>query len=101
MVNRICGGSLRWRFFFDAGVSPVRVSTRIGRAISATGASKLRAISTASALSGEIYRVWTPVLGAAVRSIRLGRKPARVLPPPVGAMSSAEAPAAAASTIAN
>jgi hypothetical protein len=36
------------------GVSPVRVSMRIGRPISATGASRLRAISTASALSGEM-----------------------------------------------
>ena len=37
-----------------AGVSPVRVSMRMGRPISATGVSRLRATSTASAFSGEI-----------------------------------------------
>ena len=54
VVSRICGGSRRWRWRFEAGVSPVRVSMRIGRPISTTGASRLRAISTASALSGEM-----------------------------------------------
>jgi len=38
----------------DTGVSPVRVSTLTGRFISAIGASRLRAISTASAFSGEM-----------------------------------------------
>ena len=37
-----------------AGVSPVRVSIRIGNAISSTGAERLRAMSTASAFSGEM-----------------------------------------------
>jgi hypothetical protein len=36
------------------GVSPVRVSTLIGSPISATGSPRLRSMSTASALSGEI-----------------------------------------------
>jgi len=35
-------------------VSPVRVSSRIGKFISRTGISRLRAMSTASAFSGEI-----------------------------------------------
>ena len=38
----------------DTGVSPVRVSTLIGKFICAIGVSRLRAISTASAFSGEI-----------------------------------------------
>ena len=37
----------------DTGVSPVRVSTLIGSPISAIGVSRLRAMSTASAFSGE------------------------------------------------
>ena len=37
-----------------SGVSPVRASTLTGSAISETGASRLRAMSTASALSGEM-----------------------------------------------
>ncbi len=41
-------------------MSPVRVSTRIGNPISATGRSRLRAMSTASALSGEMYSVCSP-----------------------------------------
>jgi hypothetical protein len=36
------------------GVSPVRVSTRIGSAISRAGVSRLRAMSTARALRGEM-----------------------------------------------
>jgi len=35
-------------------VSPVRVSMRIGSRISATGVSRLRAMSTASAFNGEM-----------------------------------------------
>ena len=54
VVSRICGGSRRWRWRFEAGVSPVRVSIRIGSFISATGVSRLRAMSTASAFSGEM-----------------------------------------------
>ena len=37
-----------------AGVSPVRVSTLTGSFISAIGVSRLRAMSTASAFSGEM-----------------------------------------------
>jgi hypothetical protein len=54
VVSRMSGGSRRWRWRLDAGVSPVRVSIRSGNAISATGRSRLRAMSTASALSGEM-----------------------------------------------
>ncbi len=54
VVSRMCGGSRRWRWRFEAGVSPVRVSMRIGSPISATGVSRLRAMSTASAFSGEM-----------------------------------------------
>ena len=50
----MCGGSRRWRWRLEVGVSPVRVSIRIGSRISATGRSRLRAMSTASALSGEM-----------------------------------------------
>ena len=37
MVSRICGGRTRWRALRSDGVSPVRVSTRIGRPISSIG----------------------------------------------------------------
>jgi hypothetical protein len=47
------GGSARLRARREGGVSPVRVSSLRGKSISATGAARLRAISTASALSGE------------------------------------------------
>ena len=53
MVSRICGGRTRWRALRSDGVSPVRVSTRIGRPISAIGPSRLRWTSTARAFSGE------------------------------------------------
>ena len=54
VVIRMLGGSRRWRVRREAGVSPVRVSTVIGSPISAIGVSRLRATSTASALSGDI-----------------------------------------------
>jgi hypothetical protein len=54
VVSRISGGSRCWRWRFDAGVSPLRVSMRIGNPISATGRSRFRAMSTASAFSGEM-----------------------------------------------
>jgi hypothetical protein len=53
VVSRMSGGLSRWRWRREAGVSPVRVSSEIGSPISATGSARLRAISTASALSGE------------------------------------------------
>ena len=49
----ICGGFIRCRVLRSDGVSPVRVSTRIGRPISSTGPMRLRWTSTASAFSGE------------------------------------------------
>ena len=52
--QQVCGGRTRCRALRSDGVSPVRVSTRIGRPISATGVSKLRCTSTARALSGEM-----------------------------------------------
>ena len=94
------GGVVRWRFRLDCGVSPVRVSMRISSPISVTGASRFRAISTARAFSGDRYSVCNPVQGAAVKSIRLGRKPDRVLPAPVGATSNTGWPAAVFSIIA-
>ena len=54
VVSKISGGSRRWRWRFELGVSPVRVSMRIGSFISAIGVSRLRAISTASAFNGEM-----------------------------------------------
>ena len=84
-----------------AGVSPVRVSILTDRPISSTGASRLRAMSVASALSGLTYSVCSPARGLAASAIRLGRKPDSVLPPPVGAISSALCPASAASIIAS
>ncbi len=53
-VSRMSGGSRFCRSRRDWGVSPVRVSTRTGRPMPAIGASRLRAISTASAFKGEI-----------------------------------------------
>ena len=56
-------------------------------------------MSTASAFSGEMYSVWTPWRdpaapglrrGRSDRATRLGRKPASVLPAPVGAIRSTE-----------
>jgi hypothetical protein len=49
----MCGGDLRWRTRLADGVSPVRVSARMARSISAIGTSTLRWTSTASAFSGE------------------------------------------------
>ena len=54
VVSSICGGRTRCRALRSEGVSPVRVSTRIGRPISSIGVSRLRWTSTASALSGEM-----------------------------------------------
>ena len=54
VVIRMSGGFWRCRRRFECGVSPVRVSTVTGSPISATGASRLRAMSTASAFSGEM-----------------------------------------------
>ena len=42
----------RWRFLRSDGVSPLRVSTRIGSPISSIGAMRLRWTSCASAFSG-------------------------------------------------
>ena len=54
VVSRMSGGRSIWRARLCAGVSPVRVSTRIGSSISRAGASRLRAMSTASAFRGEM-----------------------------------------------
>ena len=72
-----------------------------GRPISLTGAVRLRATSVPSAFSGETYSVWMPGRGRLARSTSDGRKPDNVLPPPVGAISSAVSPASAAATMAN
>ncbi len=48
------GGLSFWRARLDCGVSPVRVSIVTGSAMSATGRPRLRSMSTASALSGEM-----------------------------------------------
>ncbi len=101
VVNSRCGGSARCRARLLAGVSPVRASTVTGRRISCTGRERLRAISVARALSGLTYSVCRPGRGLAARSIRLGRKPASVLPPPVGAISSTLSRASAACSIAS
>ena len=54
VVSRMSGGRSICRARLCAGVSPVRVSTRTASAISRAGASRLRAISTASAFRGEM-----------------------------------------------
>ena len=54
VVSRMCGGRVRWRFLRSDGVSPLRVSTRIGRPISSIGAMRLRCTSCASAFNGEM-----------------------------------------------
>ena len=53
VVRRMSGGLsfCRWRLW--RGVSPVRVSILTARPISSTGAWRFRAMSTASAFSGE------------------------------------------------
>ena len=53
VVNSSCGGMSFCRARRLAGVSPVRVSMRMGRFMSSTGRIRLRAISVARALSGE------------------------------------------------
>ena len=53
VVSRTCGGRARCRALRSDGVSPLRVSTRIARPISAIGAIRLRCTSCASAFSGE------------------------------------------------
>ena len=54
VVIRMSGGFCRWRRRLACGVSPVRVSTVTGKPISEIGASRLRAMSTASAFSGDM-----------------------------------------------
>ncbi len=54
VVSRMSGGNSRWRWRRLAEVSPVRVSMLTSSPISATGFSRLRSMSTASALSGEM-----------------------------------------------
>ena len=100
VVSRMLGGASFCRLRRLAGVSPVRVSMVMGSAISSTGAVRLRAMSVASAFNGETYKVCSPSRGCWARSTSVGRNPASVLPPPVGAISSALSPAAAASSIA-
>ena len=66
---------------------------RMGNPICCTGVNRLRATSAASALSGDTYSVCTPSPLARFTcdsDSRLGRKPASVLPEPVGAISSVE-----------
>ena len=101
VVSKIFGGFSRCRTRRLAGVSPVRVSIVTASDISSTGAIKFRAISTANAFRGEIYKVCNPSLGRSCNAIKLGRNPAKVLPPPVGAISSALSPARAAASMAS
>ena len=54
-------------------------------------------MSLASALSGEMYSVCSPPRGCADSSASVGRNPASVLPPPVGAISSRQGASARAS----
>ena len=54
VVSSMSGGASFWRWRLWVGVSPVRVSTVTGRPISSTGLPRLRSMSTASALSGEM-----------------------------------------------
>ena len=53
VVSNRLGGAARCRARRFCGVSPVRVSIRMGKPISDTGASRLRAMSTANAFNGE------------------------------------------------
>ena len=81
----------------EAGVSPVRVSSVIGSPISATGVGQVAGDVDGERLERrDIERVDAAraVLRrrARSRSTRLGRKPASVLPPPVGAISSVSRP---------
>ena len=117
----MCGGSRRWRWRLEAGVSPVRVSMRIGRPISATGRFEVaRDVDRQRLERRDVERVQTafaadvaaggdelarrprlqsilcaPFFACALSSTRLGKNPASVLPAPVGAISSTERPARA------
>ena len=108
VVSRMSGGSRRWRVRFDTGVSPVRVSIRIGRAhLGDRGFEIARDVDRERLQRRDVERV--QALRAAKRrgrsrpvclrqaprccslnSTSVGRKPASVLPPPVGAISSTE-----------
>src|SRR3990167_10555480 len=63
---------------------------RIGRSAPSTGVRRLRRMSAVSALSGEIYSVCKPLWVPSANSARLGRNPASVFPPPVGAIKSVD-----------
>ena len=54
VVRRMSGGFSFWRWRRTCEVSPVRVSSVTFRPISSTGRSRLRAMSVASAFSGEM-----------------------------------------------
>ena len=116
VVSRMSGGSRRWRWRFEAGVSPVRVSMRIGRPSRRPAFEVARDVDRERLERRDVERV-QPACGgcrgrwrrascrrgfAALRAAQfhqLGRNPASVLPAPVGAISSAERPARASAAV--
>ena len=103
VVTRICGGRRRINARLDWGVSPVRTAVRTATSgypamtscsrMPVSGASRLRAISLLSALSGDTYTTCTPGGNAPSNPCRMSssmtvRKAASVFPAPVGAATS-------------
>jgi hypothetical protein len=88
------GGDFLCRCLFDWGVSPVLVSTVIDNFISEIGFNKFLATSAVNAFSGDIYKVCKELVGFAFSSMILGKNPAKVLPPPVGAIKRFDRPRA-------
>ena len=97
------GGTSFWRWRLCAGVSPVRVSIVTGRPISPTGFVEVALDVDGQRLERrDVERVDAapaprPACASAApaRSVSVGRKPASVLPAPVGAISSTDLPACA------
>ena len=108
VVSRMSGGFSFWRWRLCTEVSPVRVSSRTCRPDLGD-----RLLEVAGDIDGQrlqrrdVERVdaaaFRPVGSAGARwsATRLGRKPASVLPAPVGAISRVERPALALSSSSN
>ena len=98
VVSRISGGAWRWRWRRDRGRVAGAGLHRHRQPHLGDGRFQIaRHVHRQRLERRDVERVqarWRATrLGRPARSIRLGRKPARVLPPPVGATSSTLSPA--------
>ena len=94
VVSSRLGGCSRWRRRSVGGVSPVRVSMVMASAISRDRRGQVaRDVGGQRLQRADIERVQPGARARRAASTSDGRKPASVLPPPVGAISSTLSPA--------